>query len=221
MIILEEIISFYVENLSNFSLVTKYMKLSWDFLRVIIIIAPLVSLSLLPSGWLFVSTPIAILYAYIYYFDWRFKYELKKRLNINSYKGFFEWDNIQLEKHKQEILKHYLQERNIEGKKTKNLISLLNKEIEDVKESPFIIPGIALAVFLPAWSAFSNRLFNPSEVNFDLAIKHFEIIVILIFILIPVIWFKEIIKELYFNKEILHMKSLIKLLEISSLNEKE
>ncbi|MDG5789776.1 hypothetical protein QA612_20155 [Evansella sp. AB-P1] len=225
---IEELIEYYKKNLSNYSLVFKYFKrkfcVFWIVFSIFIgsVIVFLLSFSFqtkifLPSLY-FMLTLLVINIYLIIVINQNAKNVLLKKYGIVS--SNLLWSNNDFYKLKTKLLKSYLEGNDLYSEKKLNLIiNLCNREYAKNKVSPFIPPGVFLALFLPIWIKLIDILFSRSTVieeAINFAIIGFILIIIFAMSLEKIKNLYNDLKEEIFNSRrqrltniIIHLEELL------------
>lgn len=225
---IEELIEYYKKNLSNYSLVFKHLK--WKFCVfwivfcifigsvIVFLISFLFQTKILLPSLSFMLTLLVINTYLIIVINQNAKNVLLKQYGIVS--SNLLWSNNDFYKLKTKLLKSYLEGIDLYSEKKLNLlINLCNREYAKNKVSPFIPPGIFLALFLPIWIKLIDIIFSESTViegAVNFAIIGFIIIIIFAMSLEKIKNLYSDLKEEIFNSRrqrltniIIHLEELL------------
>ncbi|KJD38585.1 hypothetical protein QD46_18135 [Paenibacillus polymyxa] len=173
--LIEELLNYYKNNVTTYSLVFKYMRITYFIctgLIVFLIFFAYLSLLVMPT--VFINYYI-LLYTFIGFITILFSsiialfiYNKKAQCILyNHYKievasGI--WRTEDFNNMQSQILINYLKRKNLyTAEKLKLLVKLLDKEIERSKSPSFLATGAFLALFAPVWLQYIITVFKKIE----------------------------------------------------------
>ncbi|WP_407308936.1 hypothetical protein [Desulfosporosinus sp. SB140] len=109
-------------------------------------------------------------------------------------------------------MKTYLDDNNLDNKKIKMLIELLNKKSEKNQPAGLVGAGLLLAIFVPLWTQFLSWLFK-SPGTFEQALYLFLSILIILQMIVMILRMIQVMVIDIVDKEHETLKSIAWMLE--------
>ncbi|MCW3791646.1 hypothetical protein SAMN04487896_3943 [Paenibacillus sp. ov031] len=161
---MEEVVKYYKDNLTSYSLVYKHMKLTYYFslfiFGVFLILAYLFIITfplLLIGNYLAKGICIAFVTIFLFsilttsYMSKKAKVVILNHYDIHVKKGG--WRTIEFDSMQTRMFINYLKLNNLYSKeKLQLIVSFTEKNIERGKTPSFLTPGIFIGLFIPLWS---------------------------------------------------------------------
>lgn len=217
---INKLIEFNEKKLTQYNLVFKFMKV-YSFLFLLFIIACSIAIVwlILLKELIYLLIPVVIYFLSIYVFSKKIKKVILNihNVKINSVIGWSGWTN-----YKVKLLKVYLKQNNcLEKNKIREYVEFLEKEAVRKKPSNYLIfgiPGLLLALFVPAWNNFNNWVFVHLISSIEVGFAYIILITIIIFLISILLGILKTLGRDIFESNYRKINDLIYLLDLVTVS---